>query len=273
MVDDKMSVDEMVNLAREKFMIQVRPNKEEEKKHNQIRMKIKRTMDCLKNDKGISLWKAAETSIKGKERTKFLFDKYFALELLYSDHLHDYLCSLSDCPEIRAGRTKQKILKQKRIELKKQYAEDMNNMENWKELLAVGIGPDDLGIPYNNSGYPCDENGRAIIEKIPPNEQAKIEQHMLKKIFEQLFSPFDYERYKDDLATSLSCRNPYEKTDEEMEADERLENLSHYYEEQSVDGLVDKISAKVIKEIVLILEARKLIQPYKPSVGFKPESN
>ena len=215
------SIPKVVKRAKEEFKITTGRNTNEGKPIKDIdkamRTQIERALKREKNSDGISYWKAAHRDEAhrpdtDKKCTHFLEPPVVAW-LLY-DILGDYFCSQSDSDEIRAG-----LIRRKEYIQKAQYYQN----------AEIAFWENDPSEEYDADAIPPAEF------RLTKFDGDRVYRHMIEKIFEQFYSPFDFEGYAKDSEASKA----YDVLSPDpalLPSVERFDDLANYYEKKGENG-------------------------------------
>lgn len=186
-----------------------------------MRTQIERTLKNQKNGAGTSYWDEAFLDKERRPTGEKKFTRFFqerTVKWLLEDVLKDYFCNQSDCEKIRAGLTKRNEYKKKARDIEKatrQYLETEDRPYGVPEEYENLNGSPDFKL----TGYDAD----------------KIYRHMIEKIFEQFYTPFDFELYTNDWY-ACDVFDGLVVDPELLEAKERYAKLENYYKKRMQDN-------------------------------------
>jgi len=217
-----------------------------------------------------SYWDFSAVQVRGEKNTH-KFPEGVA-DWVLSKGLHDYFCKLSDYEKIRnipAERKRAEQIADKRNDDERNFFRHLGNEDGsnyvrlFDEMLLAEKSAKDKPLGIN--AFNLSEDDINLDLSFFSKHGSAIYAHMLEKLFEKFFSPFDFATYKKDYMTLYGekCRGVKATLSEDIFAQERygefsensVGNLKSYYTEKEEGNnlLIDTIVKKVVEELTPII--------------------
>jgi len=250
------TINEIIDLAKERFEI---TDGREVGEYNQkstdikktLREQIRRKLEKLEKEGGIQLVHS-NPNHKAKDKRVVLAETVD--KLLHYD-LKDYFCSHSDNAEILAGLDKRKKLEKKARKSEENYRQYLESGDYEKDMRAL-LEDNHIGYPdYKLTGYDGD----------------RIYRHMIEKMFEVDFTPFDFELYASDREASILF-DPQDIDVDLIESKERYGDLTNYYGKKD-ENLIDRIADKVVEKLMPLISNNTEEARLDETEESKPDAN
>jgi len=211
------TIPEIIELAKKEFGIASKVHKTEKVRiaslNKAMRMKIVRTLENEVNENGKPLLQKNAKSTAGV-KCKHTFDAN-TVNWLLKIKLYDYFYELSDCEK-----TKAELRKKKEYEKRAHDIQD----EAFEQLLAESR---EYKEPTEAEFY-----GYGNIDfKLTGSDGDRIYRHMIEKIFEVYYTPFDFEQYKKDSLV-VEMFSPEYADPDSLPSIDRYEDLTNYYKKR-----------------------------------------